>query len=181
MSQGIARLLGKQKNKACFLALLIWIVEWFRGLFQYNDHLSRWSDSDRWSWDCQDFLYNGNSYTAKSKCPRGQSSSRLWIFWFTWFIWIWFCPNVVFSDNYKRIKEVTYYVFPHVTSTPQTSLPIPLTPPYPHPHPGHPTQAYSSMIYSISGLILGLRPANEKWRYFVTTSLIGWVQAQYQP
>ena len=27
------------------------------------------------------------------------------------------------------------------------------------------------------GLILGLRPANERWRYFVTTSLIGWVQA----
>ena len=28
-----------------------------------------------------------------------------------------------------------------------------------------------------SGLILGLRPANEKRRYFVTTSLIGWAQA----
>ena len=27
------------------------------------------------------------------------------------------------------------------------------------------------------GLILGLRPANERRRYFVTTSLIGWVQA----
>ena len=26
-------------------------------------------------------------------------------------------------------------------------------------------------------LILGLRPANETWRYFVTTSLIGWAQA----
>ena len=25
-------------------------------------------------------------------------------------------------------------------------------------------------------LILGLRPANERRRYFVTTSLIGWVQ-----
>ena len=24
-------------------------------------------------------------------------------------------------------------------------------------------------------------PANERWRYFVTTSLIGWVQAQIQP
>ena len=29
----------------------------------------------------------------------------------------------------------------------------------------------------ITGLILGFRPANERWRYFVTTSLIGWVQA----
>ena len=29
----------------------------------------------------------------------------------------------------------------------------------------------------ISGLILGLRPANERRRYFVTTSLIGWAQA----
>ena len=28
-----------------------------------------------------------------------------------------------------------------------------------------------------TGLILGLHPANERWRYFVTTSLIGWVQA----
>ena len=28
-----------------------------------------------------------------------------------------------------------------------------------------------------SGLILGLHPANERLRYFVTTSFIGWVQA----
>ena len=28
-----------------------------------------------------------------------------------------------------------------------------------------------------AGLILGLRPANERRRYFVTTSLIGWAQA----
>ena len=28
-----------------------------------------------------------------------------------------------------------------------------------------------------AGLILGLHPANETWRYFVTTSLIGWAQA----
>ena len=28
-----------------------------------------------------------------------------------------------------------------------------------------------------TGLILGLRPANERRRYFETTSLIGWVQA----
>ena len=32
-----------------------------------------------------------------------------------------------------------------------------------------------------SGLILGLRPANERRRYFVTASLIGWAQAQNQP
>ena len=30
---------------------------------------------------------------------------------------------------------------------------------------------------SITGLILGLRPANERRRYFVKASLIGWVQA----
>ena len=30
-------------------------------------------------------------------------------------------------------------------------------------------------------LILGLRPANERQRYFVTTSLIGWPQAFNQP
>ena len=30
-------------------------------------------------------------------------------------------------------------------------------------------------IYN-TGLILGLRPANERRRYFVTTSLIGWAQ-----
>ena len=29
----------------------------------------------------------------------------------------------------------------------------------------------------ILGLILGLGQANERWRYFVTTSLIGWAQA----
>ena len=28
-----------------------------------------------------------------------------------------------------------------------------------------------------TGLILGLLPANERRRYFVTTSLIGWAQA----
>ena len=28
-----------------------------------------------------------------------------------------------------------------------------------------------------AGLILGLRPANERWRYFVTPSLIGCAQA----
>ena len=42
----------------------------------------------------------------------------------------------------------------------------------------NPTQpifnAYTSLC---AGLILGLRPANERQRYFVTTSLIGWVQA----
>ena len=32
-----------------------------------------------------------------------------------------------------------------------------------------------------AGLILGLRPANERRRYFVTTSLIGWAQAENQP
>ena len=31
-----------------------------------------------------------------------------------------------------------------------------------------------------AGLILGLRPANERWRYFVTTSLIGWAQVKNQ-
>ena len=29
----------------------------------------------------------------------------------------------------------------------------------------------------ITGLILGLHPANERRRYFVTTSPIGWAQA----
>ena len=30
----------------------------------------------------------------------------------------------------------------------------------------------------ITGVILGLRPANERRRYFVMTSLVGWVQVQ---
>ena len=34
---------------------------------------------------------------------------------------------------------------------------------------------------SFSGLILGLRPANEKRRYKVTPSLIGWAQTYNQP
>ena len=33
------------------------------------------------------------------------------------------------------------------------------------------------VFFSNSGRILGLRPANERRRYFVTTSLIGWMQA----
>ena len=33
----------------------------------------------------------------------------------------------------------------------------------------------------ITGLILGLRPANEKWRYVVTTFLVGWTQTWNQP
>ena len=32
-------------------------------------------------------------------------------------------------------------------------------------------------LISYFGLILGLHPANERRRHFVTTSLIGWVQA----
>ena len=32
-----------------------------------------------------------------------------------------------------------------------------------------------------SGLILGLRPANERRRYKVTSSLIGWVQPRISP
>ena len=44
------------------------------------------------------------------------------------------------------------------------------------------SSAYLSGIFVLcgkgwSGLILGLRPANKRRRYFVTTSLIGWVQA----
>ena len=31
------------------------------------------------------------------------------------------------------------------------------------------------------GPILGLHPANERRRYFVTTSLIGWAQTWHQP
>ena len=36
-------------------------------------------------------------------------------------------------------------------------------------------------IFFFSGMILGLRPANERRRYFVTTSLIGWEQNKNQP
>ena len=38
-----------------------------------------------------------------------------------------------------------------------------------------PITAQFSYVYT--GMVLGLRPANERRRYFVTTSLIGWVQA----
>ena len=37
------------------------------------------------------------------------------------------------------------------------------------------------MYVTYSGLIPGLRPANERRRYFVTTSLIGRAQAEKQP
>ena len=32
-------------------------------------------------------------------------------------------------------------------------------------------------VFFLSGMILGLRPADERRRYKVTPSLIGWVQA----
>ena len=38
----------------------------------------------------------------------------------------------------------------------------------------------SYMQYMGPGLVLGMRPANERWRYFVTTSLTGWAQTQNQ-
>ena len=40
-----------------------------------------------------------------------------------------------------------------------------------------PFQWPSSVAYMCAGLILGLRPANERRGYLVTTSLIGWAQA----
>ena len=43
----------------------------------------------------------------------------------------------------------------------------------------HPSANESNTV-PISRLILGLRPANERQRYFVTTSLIGWVQTKNQ-
>ena len=39
------------------------------------------------------------------------------------------------------------------------------------------TKLLSIAIVIKSGLILGVRPANERRRYFITTSLIGWAQA----
>ena len=36
---------------------------------------------------------------------------------------------------------------------------------------------HSYLMHMDAGLILGLCPANERRRYLVTTSLIGWVQA----
>ena len=46
-------------------------------------------------------------------------------------------------------------------------------------------QPHPRLIYLITfitpGLILGLRPANERRRYFVTTSRIGWAQDYNQP
>ena len=38
-------------------------------------------------------------------------------------------------------------------------------------------QAVDWLVIHYYSLILGLCPANERWSYFVTTSLIGWVQA----
>ena len=45
---------------------------------------------------------------------------------------------------------------------------------------GYSHYLYHGKLYH-TGLILGLRPANERRRYFVTTSLIGWAQATLQP
>ena len=37
------------------------------------------------------------------------------------------------------------------------------------------------LIISSSGIILWMHPANERWRYIVTSSLIGWVHTQNDP
>ena len=47
---------------------------------------------------------------------------------------------------------------------------------YSHEHVGAQTK-WKPFHRQHSGLIVGLRPANERLHYFVTTSLIGWVQA----
>ena len=44
-----------------------------------------------------------------------------------------------------------------------------------------PEMAYCKHELEHAGLILGLRPANERWCYFVTTSLIGRSQAENHP
>ena len=44
---------------------------------------------------------------------------------------------------------------------------------------GNPPRTHKEPV--ISGLILGLRPANERRRYKVTPAVIGWVQTQNQP
>ena len=43
------------------------------------------------------------------------------------------------------------------------------------------TNTTGMMIEAIPGVILRLRPANERRRYFVTTSLIGWAQTYNPP
>ena len=43
------------------------------------------------------------------------------------------------------------------------------------------TQPCAYLMESTTGLILGLRPANERCRYKVTASLIGWAQTWNQP
>ena len=42
---------------------------------------------------------------------------------------------------------------------------------------GHKPRISPAYEAIISGLILGFHPAYERWRYFVTMSLIGWAQA----
>ena len=44
-----------------------------------------------------------------------------------------------------------------------------------------PVSKLSQPCYLHSGLIEGLHPGNERRRYFVTTSLIGWAQTYNQP
>ena len=40
---------------------------------------------------------------------------------------------------------------------------------------------FSPPVYIVTGLIRGLRPANERHRYKVMLSLIGWAQTKNQP
>ena len=60
----------------------------------------------------------------------------------------------------------------------KSALRLVLPPPHRISHNLFPAEAMCERkINRIAGLILGLGPANERRRYFVTTSLIDWVQA----
>ena len=73
-----------------------------------------------------------------------------------WTIWLCMNDSVHNLSSYEIIKSITL------------SIPIASN------------QIKVEWLSESTGLILGLHPANQRWNYFVTTSLVGWSQAQNQ-
>ena len=110
--------------------------------------------------------YNGNIVLDQVKC------CMICIWFYIYFSLAWIVDT--------RVKQSETHT--QTTSIQPRQLTFIVTPPY---------QYFTlSVLYTVNsiileiaiyiyctGLILGVRPANERRRYFVTTSLIGWVQS----
>ena len=83
--------------------------------------------------------------------------------------------TLVFCTDYHCLHQQWHYMPDRLSAT--GSVKENMDGPYLH-NSRHPFQYKDHLS---TGLTLRLRPANERRRYFVTTSLIGWAQTYNQP